>query len=288
MNSKFFDIFTVTVGFLTLIFFCAIGLSVYQVRIENQKLRSEVKSMNAGQDIINARVLERRIENDERMLNLESDIKIKPVKIGVIEESLDPENTRWAKIKQIREAFYKAKKDKRLSFRFANTEELTDYASSLVRWSERFDVPIALIMAVAHRESNFDPRVESPAGAIGIMQLMWATAKDIAPDADYHRLRKKENLKKVKLNTRLGVFYLSKMLDEFDRDFSLAVRAYNTGPTNVRKVLAKERPDYYHETKCYVRAILGDNVEDRPFMESCDKWAKNTVGFFKYYEKMGL
>ena len=104
------------------------------------------------------------------------------------------------------------------------------------------------------------------------MQIWPPTGREIAADLGYRRYTTKY-LYKIKVNTQFGIYYLSKMLDQFDRDYGLAVRAYNCGPQYTSNVVAGIFRDYPQETREYARIILGD---------------KDTEGYVRYYQKLGL
>jgi len=189
-------------------------------------------------------------------------------KYSILEESIDPQNFRWAKIKKVRAAVQQTIKD----FGYvapANTSEITQYASSVVDYSEKYDVPIPLILSMTRKESAFNPRAKSHAGAMGIIQVMPSTARDISIELGVRHY----SMYKIHDNVRFGVYYIMKMLDIFDGDVNLAVAAYNAGPTYVKKVISGEYSSYPRETKTYVNMILGDEENE---------------GFIKYYEGMGL
>lgn len=100
-----------------------------------------------------------------------------------------------------------------------------------------------LIEAVAWRESRFRPEARSDKGAIGVMQLMPGTARDLGVDP----LDPAQNI-------RGGAMYLRRMLSEFGGDVRLALAAYNAGPAAVRK---HGGVPPYAETQAYVTSILG-------------------------------
>lgn len=94
----------------------------------------------------------------------------------------------------------------------------------------------ALLRALAAVESAGNPKAVSRTGAIGLLQLETATAEEqarklgIAPPLD---------LTDPGLNARLGARYLAALLVDFAGDEVLAVAAYNAGPSNVRRWLAR-------------------------------------------------
>ncbi|WP_221444663.1 lytic transglycosylase domain-containing protein [Caulobacter sp. YL-Caulobacter] len=100
-----------------------------------------------------------------------------------------------------------------------------------------------LVEAVAWRESRFRPAARSSKGAIGVMQLMPDTARDLGVDPF-----------DPAQNIRGGALYLRRMLTTFGGDVRLALAAYNAGPGAVRK---HGGVPPYAETQAYVTSILG-------------------------------
>jgi hypothetical protein len=105
----------------------------------------------------------------------------------------------------------------------------------------RFNVDPALVRAVAWQESRFRSDAVSPKGAIGIMQLMPATARSLGVNP--HDPRQ---------NIHGGVAYLSAMLNRFGGDTRLALAAYNAGPEAVTQY--RGIPPF-RETQNYVKSI---------------------------------
>ena len=100
----------------------------------------------------------------------------------------------------------------------------------------------ALVRAIMHAESWFNPAAVSHAGAQGLMQLMPATQARFGVADPFDPLD----------NISAGAAYLAELLDEFDNDWELAVAAYNAGETAVRRH-AGIPP--FPETQEYVRRI---------------------------------
>lgn len=92
-----------------------------------------------------------------------------------------------------------------------------------------FPVPRELALAIARRESEFDPGVESGAGARGLMQLMPATAKAVAAylDIPYSKRRLTTD---PPYNARLGTAYLDELMEIFDGNVVMVAAGYNAGP----------------------------------------------------------
>ncbi|GGD36726.1 lytic transglycosylase [Sinisalibacter lacisalsi] len=91
----------------------------------------------------------------------------------------------------------------------------------------------ALEMAIARRESEFDPGARSGVGALGLMQLMPGTAQDMARrlDIDHAPARLTSEMA---YNTRLGSEYLAYLIEQFGRNPVLIAVAYNAGPGRAR------------------------------------------------------
>ena len=116
-----------------------------------------------------------------------------------------------------------------------------------------------LVAAVIKAESNFRPQAVSPRGARGLMQLMPETGRWVAEQLDmlYHP----NYLFDPHYNVRLGTWYLSYLLREFDGNLYLTLAAYNSGEGRVKGWIAggevnrlEEIP--YPETRRFVRQVL--------------------------------
>ncbi|MEX2497289.1 MAG: transglycosylase SLT domain-containing protein [Wenzhouxiangellaceae bacterium] len=108
--------------------------------------------------------------------------------------------------------------------------------------AEVHGVDEALVRAVMHAESWFNPSAVSHAGAQGLMQLMPATQSRFGVADPFDPLD----------NISAGVAYLAELLEDFENDWELAVAAYNAGETAVRKYGGIPP---FAETREYVRRI---------------------------------
>lgn len=108
--------------------------------------------------------------------------------------------------------------------------------------AQRFQLDPALVRAVIHAESGFNPAARSRKGAMGLMQLMPGTARLVGVTDAWM----------PEQNIAGGVQYLAGLLQQFRGDPKLAVAAYNAGPEAVRKY-AGVPP--YAETQAYVQRV---------------------------------
>jgi soluble lytic murein transglycosylase-like protein len=105
-----------------------------------------------------------------------------------------------------------------------------------------FAVDDALIRAIIHAESAYQPEALSPRGAQGLMQLMPATQEELQVADVFDPVS----------NIEGGTLYLSRLLDQFDQSVDLATAAYNAGPGAVRE---HGGIPPYRETREYVRRV---------------------------------
>lgn len=128
-----------------------------------------------------------------------------------------------------------------------NTSHARRWHPLIVRIAREEGVDPALVHAVVAAESAYNPKARSPKGAVGLMQLMPATAERFGLPRD-QRTDPERNL-------RAGSRYLRWLLDYFDQDLTLAVAGYNAGEGAVLKYDRQIPP--YQETQAYVRRVQG-------------------------------
>ncbi|WP_185983083.1 transglycosylase SLT domain-containing protein [Aureimonas mangrovi] len=128
----------------------------------------------------------------------------------------------------------------------------------------------ALAYAIARQESAFNPQAKSPVGALGLLQLMPATARSLSREvgASYSEAKL---LNDVSYNAQLGSRYLGQQIDTFGGSYVLTFVAYNAGPRRAREWVERfgdprERPidevvDWveqipFTETRNYVQRVM--------------------------------
>lgn len=156
----------------------------------------------------------------------------------------------------------------RAIFTLANVGYLDDvdlrfplaFASQISEQAKHNTINPAWAFAIARRESSFMSDANSSVGATGLMQLMPATAKQLAK-----KNMSRKNLHNPETNIQLGTKYLQQLLARHDGNQILATAAYNAGPLRVKAWL-KERPKLpadiwietipYKETREYVKSVM--------------------------------
>ncbi len=114
---------------------------------------------------------------------------------------------------------------------------------AIERASRSYNIPANIIRGLITAESGFNTRAVSKAGAMGLMQLMPATAKELGVTDPFD----------IEQNIEGGVKYFRKMLNLFDGNLIHAIAAYNAGPGAV--IRHKGIPPY-GETQKYVQRVL--------------------------------
>ncbi len=121
--------------------------------------------------------------------------------------------------------------------------ESSVYDKLIQRLADQYDVDFALVKAIMHVESSFNPYAASSRGALGLMQVMPATAKRYGVHDMYNPAE----------NIRAGVLHLKYLSEMFGYKSYLVIAAYNAGEN---AVLKNQGIPPYEETQNYVRKVL--------------------------------
>jgi len=139
-----------------------------------------------------------------------------------------------------------------------------------------------MVLAIARRESEFDPVVQSHVGARGLMQLMPGTAQDVARDLDISALHTTDRLiADPDYNARLGSEYLSQMAGRFGGNVVMVSAAYNAGPARPPRWMA----DYGDPREGDIDVV--DWIEMIPFRETQNYVMRVTESLPIYRARLG-
>jgi soluble lytic murein transglycosylase len=139
------------------------------------------------------------------------------------------------------------------------------YVEPINQAAKKAGIENYLLFALARQESAFNASATSGAGAMGLVQVMPATAKSTARK---HRLpyRSKKQLHSASINLPIGSSYYRDMLERFGNNRILATAAYNAGPSRVDQWLRKTDGKLpfdvwmtlipFKETRIYVRNVM--------------------------------
>ncbi len=147
------------------------------------------------------------------------------------------------------------------------------HLGTISRHSTPLGLDPALVLAVIHKESRFQEKVRSRAGARGLMQIMPATGRLLSRDRRF----KADRLYDPVLSIDFGTRFLARLLDEFDQSWPQALAAYNAGPARVRQWLNERRSraddDFFleeifiPETKRYIMVVMQNYYQYRRLLE---------------------
>ncbi len=134
--------------------------------------------------------------------------------------------------------------------------------------SKKYDIDPLIVLSIIREESRFDPEAISPAGALGLMQLMPFTARrfDSILKLD---IKDTYDILDIEKNLHIGIFYLNSLIKEFG-SYAYAIAAYNAGEETVKRWVLnakyKSVDEFiedipYIETKNYVKRVLNTFFE---------------------------
>ena len=132
-----------------------------------------------------------------------------------------------------------------------NASTIGRYGKFISAAAERYSLDPELIKAIIKVESSYNPNAVSAKGAMGLMQLMPETAKEMKVETPF----------KAEENIMGGSRYLRKLLNLFGGDLRLGLAAYNAGPS---RVLASGSIPKIPETRKYVKKVLHEYGKTRP------------------------
>lgn len=154
------------------------------------------------------------------------------------------------------------------------------YKDLFDRYTSGKDIPQSYAMAIARQESAWNPKVRSPVGASGLMQIMPGTATHTVKMFNIPGYSSPSQLLDPETNINIGTSYLQYVYQQFGNNRIFASAAYNAGPGRVRTWLGNSagRIDAvafvesipFSETRGYVKNVLAYDAYYRYFMGQKD------------------
>jgi soluble lytic murein transglycosylase len=154
------------------------------------------------------------------------------------------------------------------------------YKDLFDRYTSGKDIPQSYAMAIARQESAWNPKVRSPVGASGLMQIMQGTATHTVKMFNIPGYSSPSQLLDPETNINIGTSYLQYVYQQFGNNRIFASAAYNAGPGRVRTWLGNSagRIDAvafvesipFSETRGYVKNVLAYDAYYRYFMGQKD------------------
>lgn len=148
-----------------------------------------------------------------------------------------------------------------------NLRYLAPYREQMRTVLQQQQLDEAFVYGLIRQESRFIADIRSSAGAIGLMQLMPATAKWVAGKLGVSNFRT-NLIADINTNLQLGTYYLKHVLDQLDDQPLLAAAAYNAGPGRAKRwrdtrplegaIYAETIP--FNETRDYVKVVLSNSM----------------------------
>ncbi|MDD2524217.1 MAG: lytic transglycosylase domain-containing protein [Endomicrobiaceae bacterium] len=117
---------------------------------------------------------------------------------------------------------------------YIHINNISKYSDIVTKYSIQYNIDPLLVKAVIKAESNFNPLAKSKKGAIGLMQLMPSTGKEVAAYLGYKDF-KEDRLYEPEVNIMLGTYYLKILSAMFNNNTNLVLASYNAGLGHVRQ-----------------------------------------------------
>ncbi|HHW49215.1 MAG TPA: lytic transglycosylase domain-containing protein [Clostridiaceae bacterium] len=147
------------------------------------------------------------------------------------------------------------------------------YKDVVYKHAVEFNIDPYLVFAIIKAESSFNPNAVSSKGAVGLMQISETTGKWGAENLNMDNYSVSD-LYDPEINIRIGCWYLSRLMKEFDFQLDLVVAAYNGGSGNVNEWL-KNR-DY---------SSSGASLDKIPFKET-ERFLKRVKNYHAIYKRL--
>jgi len=139
------------------------------------------------------------------------------------------------------------------------------YSEYIIPEARKYQVDPCLISGIIRQESIFNPKIVSPAGAVGLMQIMPYTGKVLAKKVDVPFAT--DSLYQPFYNLRFGIYYINELLQQYEGNPMLALAGYNAGPHNASRWYKQNKDKEldlfvedvgFSETRGYVKKVMAN------------------------------
>jgi len=190
--------------------------------------------------------------------------------IAEIYRYIDKTGVRWySNVMPVDAGVSESSRDNKFSNPAKVDRHLAIYHAFVEKSAYKYSVHPSLIKAIISVESNWDPHAVSRKGAMGLMQIMPATAHSLGLQDPYN----------PKENIQAGTRHFRSLLEQFKGNLALALAAYNAGPTAVKRF---GRIPPIKETETYVAKVLSRFGYDGSTVSS---WQYNSADEIKAVKK---
>ena len=148
-----------------------------------------------------------------------------------------------------------------------------EYSEYIEKYAKEYNIDSLWIYSIIKAESNFKINAKSNSNAIGLMQIMLSTAKEIGSEINFEEDITEEKLFEPEINIQIGTAYFKILLDKYN-NYNLALIAYNAGMGNLDKWLEQGIID-----------AKGENLEAIPFQET-KNYVKKILQNYKVYSEI--
>ena len=161
---------SVSLWLFCVVSFCLLVVSIVQFGVINTQRK----------DIFALKIQQKQVQYQTSMTieTLQNDVFKLTENVSVLDASIEPDNKRWARIKQVRKIVIGVLES--FNKKHLTIKEITDISTAVIDFSEENDVPVSLVLAVMTVESAFEIKAVSKADARGLLQLMPDTAAEIS------------------------------------------------------------------------------------------------------------
>jgi soluble lytic murein transglycosylase len=147
------------------------------------------------------------------------------------------------------------------------------YREAIEKAAAEFKLDPSFVAAMVYEESKFNPEVVSPAGAIGLMQIIPSTGKEIAKKLGVKQFSP-SRLFEPELNIRFGCYYMRQLMEMFDGNLVLVAGAYNSGPGRINGWVKRFKTE-----------DIDEFVEDMPYPET-RRHVKKVIATYEIYRSI--